>query len=508
MAQSSQNSPESVKEILGYLNFSSGERNLRFFQVLNSYWEEKFSSPSPAGEKGFVYHIIESLENDLTELSAESAAFKVDDQAGQVLKLVREELLPAYRQFHSDLLHHHKDDAVFNSFFLAKAFETVLQQEAPRTDTDKVVKKSIKQLNDYIGYRPIPVLEGEERHQPYMHEWVAPVPLYIDGAGVAAGRYRELIEQTLTILNETDPQILYEACLDPKKLREVVIDPRAYDFDHPINRKPNYHFGIWDPLTIDNKGYYRRFVVHQVTLDGILQRLESAYMGESDAASIPRDELLYEAAAVLAGTMLMGAGVCGDTPQTYDSETSLGDLMPVIAGYRDRFYEQILEKIPEKMKPRILEEKERLFQSFGGCRQGLNRQLAKRRADQLQRISLARIYAQMGYSEAAREQTNIIAVPSARIATEIDCLITDAHLLIDQEQLEQASDNLPKIEDLIRRGINCGAIVDPWTILGFGGNYSLFHNLENSIHDHRIDDLIDLLEDIFDLYSRLQKEAA
>ncbi len=44
--------------------------------------------------------------------------------------------------------------------------------------------------------------------------------------------------------------------------------------------------------------------------------------------------------------------------------------------------------------------------------------------------------------------------------------------------------------------------------MGFGANYSLFHSVENTIHDHRIDDLIDLLEFVFDLYSRLQKAAA
>ena len=55
---------------------------------------------------------------------------------------------------------------------------------------------------------------------------------------------------------------------------ELAFDPRAYDFDHPANKRPNYHFGQWDPHLIDNQGRYRRFVVQQVTLDALMQRLD------------------------------------------------------------------------------------------------------------------------------------------------------------------------------------------------------------------------------------------
>ena len=78
----------------------------------------------------------------------------------------------------------------------------------------------------------------------------------------------------------------------------------------------------------------------------------------------------------------------------------------------------------------------------------------------------------------------------------------------DVGNLEEASSCMPEIEDLLRRGIECGALPDPWFILGFDSQYNLFPAVENGIHDHRLDTLIDLLNDIFDLYSRLQKEAA
>ena len=505
---------QAIKDILGYLNFSSGNRDVRFFLGLNTLFETVIeqtvvvtdtTKPAPSS---IALQVIDVLENGLTDLAKESSAFRVEDQAGQILKLARDHFLPEYRKFHEELLFHQNDDTIFNSFFLAKVFEEILRAGSPWTESDRIVRQVIDNLNDYIGYRPVPMLEGEEKHQPYSNEWVAAVPLYIRGIGIAVGRYHPIISKAMEILRDTDPEILFEACFNLDKAEEIVLDPRAFDFDHPVNRKPNYHFGLWDPLYIDKEGYYARFVLHQVTLDGILRRIESAYAGGTDTAPIPKDELYFEGGAVLSGTILMGSGVCGDTPSTFSVETELSDLMPKIAAYRDRFYTQLSQKLPKKMAARIEQEMKRLYQPFGGCRQDLNKQLAKRRADQLQRMHLARIYARMGYFDAAKRQTEIISVASSRILTQIDCMITQSHMLIDHQKLEEASKILPEIESAIRRGIACGALVDPWTILGFGGTFTLFYSVENSIRDHRVDDLINILEDIFDVYSRLQKAAA
>src|SRR5208283_4388394 len=62
--------------------------------------------------------------------------------------------------------------------------------------------------------------------------------------------------------------------------------------------------------------------------------------------------------------------------------------------------------------------------------------------------------------------------------------------------------------DLLYRAIECGALVDPWNILGFGGQYSLFPSPENSVYDHRIDELIGLVGSIFTVGVQVQKEAA
>ncbi|MBQ8362620.1 MAG: hypothetical protein IJX36_01670, partial [Thermoguttaceae bacterium] len=338
---------------------------------------------------------------------------------------------------------------------------------------------------------------------PNEREWISLVPLYYEGVGAAFGPYREVVEKTLEILRSTDDDLLREASFDPDKLRELALDPRAYDFDHPVNRRPNYSFGTWDDRCIDENGYYRRFVVHQTTLDAIMARVWE----EKDETL--RAQYVYEAAAVTAGTILMASGVSGGCVQAHDSTVTLSTLMPSIAAYRDAFYERLILRVPNREhRERLTAEAARLFQPFAGARQSLNRSLAKRRADQLQRFSLARTFARMGYFEEARLQAQIIETPSARILSRIDSLITKAHLAADAGRAADGAKCMEEIEDLLRRGLACGAFPDPWSILGFGAQYSLFSGVDSVVHDHRLDGFINLLNDIFDLYSRLQKEAA
>src|SRR5262249_25105835 len=151
-----------------------------------------------------------------------------------VLRLVFDDLLAAYRAHHKDLLFHQFGAALYDAFFVGRAAEAVLAAGSPWGQTERIAQESLQRLNDYLGYRPLPVLENR-RHEPYGHERVRPVPLFVAGAGVAAGKYHELIDQTLAILRETDPDILAAAWFDLEALGELAFDPRAYDFNHPAN---------------------------------------------------------------------------------------------------------------------------------------------------------------------------------------------------------------------------------------------------------------------------------
>src|SRR5207302_1840707 len=245
------------------------------------------------------------------------------------------------------------------------------------------------------GHRPIAILETRPKGEPYDHERVRPIPLYLRGAGVAWGRYQQLIEAALRLVHSLRESgagdILVEAHFDPDLLDELALDPRAYDHGHPANRRPNYVFGEWDPYHIDNQGRYRRFVV----------------------------------------------------------------------------------------------------------RQHLNHYLARHRAFQMQQKHLALLFAAMGFPDASREEAARIQVASVRLLSEILGRLSLGQVLVDRGEHAGAAALLPEAEDLLRRGIACGALADPWNILGFQGLYPLFQAREDSIRDPRIDELLSAIDGLF-----------
>jgi hypothetical protein len=488
-----------VREILGYLNFSSGASDAKFLRDLNQLFGLVESGPA---RKDFAWQVLAGvLRCGLAEVHEASEAFREVDQAEAVLDLVFDGVLPAYREFHRDLLFRQTEESLYQPFFIGRVCEAVLAEGPPWNQPERIVPGAVARLNDFIGHRPVAVLRTAQKIQPYAHEWVRPIPLYVRDAGVAVSRYRPVVERAIEILRSTSPDLRDRAWFDPALLDELAVDPRAYDFDHPVNRRPNYHFGGWDPHNIDNRGHYRRYVLQQVTLDALWSRVETE-------KKISREEILFEAAAVLAGTILMGSGITGNGPETHDSSVSLATLLPHIAAYRDIFYEELLGRLAGPHGERLKAEAKALRQPFGAARQHLNQSLARRRAEQLQHVHLARLFARMGFMEAAIEQAQIVPVAAARMRCEIDCRLTAADLAIQRGEPDRAAAQAPEIEDLLHRAIECGAMVDPWNILGFGGQFSKFPAVEDSIHDHRVDELIELMNEIFGLYARLEQEAA
>ena len=530
---------KTVQEILGYLNFSSGAGDPRFLRNINHLFEVIDASPERVEPTWKAMHRF--LGKTLQELHGQGEAFRQIDQAEAVLGLVFDKTLPAYRQFHGDLLFHQSEETLFQPFFLGRVGEAVLQQGGPWDETDRIVRGAIAQLNDYLGHRPVAVLRTQQKIQPYAHEWVRPIPLFIRGAGVAVGPYHDLISRALTILEGTDSSLQFEAMFDPALLEELAVDPRAYDFDHPVNKRPNYLFGQWDLGKLDNAGRCRRFVLQQVSLDAMMERIEHR-------GSLPYEEMLFEAAAVLAGTVLMGSRISGNRPEAHDSSVTLSSLVQQIAVYRDAFYERLLVQLRGPHAERLRAEAATVRQPFGGVRQHFNQHLARRRAEQLQHVHLSELFARMGYTEAAQRQARVVPVASARLKCDIHCRLTTAHLAIEEvhgaegakrpagddpgapagapggapgtpgrdrdrgpgrgSRLEQAARLLEESIGLLHRAIECGALVDPWNILGFGGQYSLFPSPENSVYDHRIDELIGLVNSIFTVGVQIQKEAA
>jgi hypothetical protein len=487
-------------KLLGYLNFSDGRPDPRFQKGLADAGAHLAETGDPAPWLA----VPRWLAHELDQLVASgSAAFRDPTQARAAIDAALVRLPAAYRAHHADLLAHQPDAMLFGPLFLARCCEAVLRQGPPWDEPDRLVSGALNLLNDYVGYRPIAVLETRPNTEFYAHEKVRPVPLALANAGVGPGAYADIVRPALKLLGETQPTLLEEASFDPAKLDELAFDPRAHDHFHPVNKRPNVLFGEWDPHTIDNAGYFRRFVLRQMTLDTLLTWVAPGPHAVGDAG-----ERLFEAAAVLAGTILMGAGVSGAGPNYHDSSVTLSKLVPRIARYRDAFYQQLLKALPGAHGERLRAEAEKRKQPFAGVRQFLNQAIATQRASHLQDRRLAQFYAAMGYPTAARVQAAKIAAPAVRFGTEIRIRQTEAGFAADQSRPADAVPLLAEVEDMLRRGIDCGALIDPWNILGYQGLFPIFPGREDTVRDPRAEELIHIAGRQLDLYARASAAAA
>ena len=378
--------------LLGYLNFSDGRPDPKFQRALN----EAFAYLAKRGDATPWVSLRTWLfrQCDLLQQSG-NAAFKETTQVRAVLRLAFAQVLDAYREHHADLLAHQTDAVLFNPFFLARVAEAVLAQGGPWDEDERIISGAIRKLNDFVGYRPIALLETRQQTEFYPHEKFRPLPLYLRGVGACHSPYEALVDKAVEVLQQTDPAVLQQAGFDANQLDELAMDLRAYDHGHPANRRPNYLFGEWDPHLIDRQGRYRRFIVRQTVLDALVESIQR------DESNLSRDSVL-EAATVLAGTILMAAGMSGEGPGALDSTVKLATLVPRIAHYRDDFYQSWIDKIPGELGERLRVEAKRVRQPFGGIRQHLNHSLARQRAVQLQERRLAIAFAELGYPEASR----------------------------------------------------------------------------------------------------------
>lgn len=500
--------------VLGYLNFSSGAFDPAAWRAISDLYAP-FEPAAPQGiveQTETVVRVGTVLRDRLAALEAEEPAFRDSSQARAVLRIVFDRLLPAYRGFHADLLEHQPPGAIERPFFVMAAAQAVLATGGPwdeagdgTTIEAEVIRQAIAQLNDYVGWRPVAVLENGRLSEPYPHERVRAIPLYVAGAGAAHGRYRDLVAGAVEILAAAPPTLLQQADFDLALLEELAIDPRAFDFLHPAASRPNYLFGLWDPARIDDRGCYRRMVVQQATLDGILSWPEAATTSPLDESAERQSQLRDESSAVLAGVMLMASGLSGHGPGAQQAALPLSELLPRIAGYRDEFYRWLLARLPEDHRRRLEAEMQRLRQPFGGVRRHINALLAGRRARQVESVALAAVLARLGRAEGAERMAGMVPAASARMFARITSRVVAAQQSLQHGDpatgKSRALDLLDDATDMLFRAVGCGAAVDPWNILGLGGQFPLHEPGGESLNDPRVDDLVAVTESILSGYA-------
>ncbi|MFN0196891.1 MAG: hypothetical protein ACKVT0_09095 [Planctomycetaceae bacterium] len=482
-----------LREVMGYLNFSNGSPDPAFQRNLNAMFAQ-------LGDNAWTL-APELLKNRAGQYQQQDAVFSDNSQALSAVSLVFSNLYPAYLTHHADLFFHLSDRELQQPFLLARFFEAVLRQGGPWSDADRIVRDALSQLNDYLGHRPVAVLENGRQMEPYAHERFRPVPLYLRGAGTASGPYQKLIARTMDFFTQLPEELLSSSYYDPNRMDELALDPRAHDHLHPVNKRTNYIFGEWDPHLIDNQGFYRRFVIRNIILKSLCDWLEANQeLGEEEA--------LFDASVVLCGTILMASAISGSGPDTHQSNVTLTSLLPRVARQRDAYYALVMEMVSGSRQKRLKKEAKLTQQPFGHVRQALNLELAHYGAQQLQSRTLAGLYARLGYPDVSREEAGRIPCLSIRFECEIQCCITTARQSLDRGDLQSTEKLLLEIENLLHRGIECGALVDPWEILGFQGQFPLFASREDSVPDQRVETLLDLMQGTFDIFSRIMCEAA
>ena len=457
-------------KLLGYLNFSDGRPDVKFQRGL----ADAAAFLTASGDTSPWNALARWLVQNLSELEASGAsAFRDSTQVRAAIDASLVCIPLAYRAHHLDLLAHQSDAELFVPFFLVRACEAVLKQGAPWDDSERLVVGALALLNDYVGYRPIAILETRPNTEYFAHEKVRPVPLYLKGAGVAAGKYADIVRPALELLSNTDPILLDESSFTPDHLDELAFDPRAHDHFHPVNKRPNVLFGEWDPHTIDGRGYYRRFVLRQMTLDTLLTWVDPTIGPGGDRA-----ERLFEAAAVLAGTVLMGAGVSGSGPSYHDSSVTLSRLVPRIARYRDAFYQRLLKALPGPHGERLRDEAKTRQQPFAGVRQYLNQAIATQRAAHLQDRRLAQLYAAMGYPAAAQASRRLR--PRRAFGTEVRIRQTEAGFARRTQRVGRGHETAERGRTCIAAESTAERLIDPWNILGYQGLFPIFPGREDT----------------------------
>ncbi len=487
---------QAARELLGYLNFSNGARDQRAFRNWNTLFQH-FKSGKTDELRHYLMQQLEALRGD-------NSAFQETAQAENVIELLFGHLLDAYQEFHRDLLFHVSRKELEQPLFIAVLAEAILAQGEPWEQIDRIVEGAIAQVNDYLGYRPVAVLENGRLVQPYAHERFALIPLYVSGVGAADGKYSDLIVKTLELLQQVPQSVVDATHFYLQNLQELCLDVRAYDYNHPVFKRTNYLFGEWDPHQIGIDGYYHRFVVRSVILDALIDWIN----GACSVGNVPYEEALFDAAAALSGTVLMASSISGSGPDTFDSNVSLSSLLPLVARQRDFFYEHLMSQLEGERAERLQHHLRVTQQPFGHVRHALNMFLSSYGARQVRNRELALMFARMGYAEESRKQAEIIPATSIRFETEIQWRIRIAQQHNRAGEFGQTVVLLGEIDDLLQRAIECGALIDPWNILGFQGQFTLFANREDSVPDVRVEILIDIMEQIFSLYAETLTEAA
>ena len=103
---------ETLKRLAGYLNFSAGASDPVTLAAWNEVYEAATQGDPLTGPAAWLV-VRDWISETLQTLSAEQSAFADCAQAERVISVLWSQLLPAYLDFHRDLLFHQEPELLF-----------------------------------------------------------------------------------------------------------------------------------------------------------------------------------------------------------------------------------------------------------------------------------------------------------------------------------------------------------------------------------------------------------
>ena len=110
-------SSDSLQQLAGYLNFSSGTSDPSILAAWNHVYAEATQGDPLSGPPPWLV-VKDWMTETLETLHADQPAFRDISQANRVVHLLWTELLPAYADFHRDLMFHQEPELLFNGLSL------------------------------------------------------------------------------------------------------------------------------------------------------------------------------------------------------------------------------------------------------------------------------------------------------------------------------------------------------------------------------------------------------
>ncbi len=391
-----------------------------------------------------------------------------------------------------------------NPFLYARIANTVLRYSRDFDRPYVVARAVTKDLADFLGYRPTPVLEGNDRVQPRPAERTLVVPVYLRGVGLAYFKFEREVELFLECLRRT-PEALLESCgivLDA--ITEIAVDPRVYDYLHPAWHRPGHVFGEYDPERVSVSGYYERFVIRAWLLEAA-RAYRRHYLDGN--AGVQEELVDYQAGVGLAATALLAVAVSGAQPGARSAEQTLAKTAANAALAREDFYRFHIENAPATIAADLRREREDRKVPFAAFRLHLNRTMVRDRAAQVaveRAVRCALAYRRPEFvADLLRSQTSRTARRDGMIRE----AILLGHIALDAGDMDHARTEVRNAFSRIVEGVEQGECGDPWYMLGFSGNYPLADSPADAIADPRLPRLIEAVDALVELCARLATEA-